>query len=172
MKDKPHQHIKTHFHGEVKGPVHTGSGDIRIDQLTYGADEQALAQLQADLIARLDAAQYQVVTVIVTRLRAAQVQELQVLLAGLEQIQLTQQETAHWLTTVRPALAEAGEKGVLPVSGATDIVDAPGLGVAHKLKLTLPIIPFLLGYEGEVQLASRMNLEMAWEWMKKKLGRS
>jgi hypothetical protein len=169
---EPQQRIETHFHGEVKGPVHTGSGDIRIDQLTYGADEQTLAQLQADLIARLDAAQYQVVTAIVTQLRADKLQELQVLLASLEQIQLSQQEMAHWLIAVRPALVEASEKKLLPAPGATDIVDAPSLGVAHKLKLTLPIVPFLLGYEGEVQLGSRMNLEMAWEWLKNKLSRS
>jgi len=172
MKDKPHQHAETHFHGEVKGPVHTGSGDIRIDQLTYGANEQAITRLRVDLIARLDAAQYQVVTGIVNQLRAEKVQELQTLLASLERIQLTQEEMSHWLAALRPALAEARDKGVLPTPGATEIVDAPSLGVAHKLKLTLPIIPFLLGYEGEIQLASKMNLEMAWEWLKRKLSRS
>lgn len=168
---EPQQHVETHFHGEVKGPVHTGSGDIRIDQLTYGTDEQALFQLQADLIARLDATQYQVVFTVVNQLRAEQVQELQALLANLERIQLTQEEMAHWLTTLRPTLAEAAEKRLLPAPGATDIVDAPALSAAHKLKLTLPIIPFLLGYEGEIQLGSRVYLEMAWEWLKKKLAR-
>jgi len=137
--------------------------------LTYGADEQTMAQLKADLIARLDAAQYQVVTAVLKQLRAEQVQELQILLAGMDRIQLTQQRMSHWLATLRPALAEAGEKRLLPTPGATDIVDAPGLSVAHKLKLMLPIIPFLLGYEGQIQLGSRMNLEMAWEWLKKKL---
>ena len=51
-------------------------------------------------------------------------------------------------------------------------MDTPALGVAHKLKLTVPIIPFSLGYEGEIQLGSRMNLEMAWEWLKQKLGQA
>ena len=169
---EPQQHVETHFHGEVKGPVHTGAGHIRIDQLTYGTDEQALSQLHADLIARLDATHYQVVIAIVTQLQVAQMQELEALLTGLEHIQLTQQELTQYLTTLRPALKEATRKGLLPASSVSDIVDAPDLGIVHKLKLTLPIIPFLLGYEGEIQLGSRMNLEMAWEWLKKKLTRS
>ncbi len=161
--------IETHFHSEVKGPVHTGSGDIHINQLTYGTDEQTLAQLRADLIGRMDATQYQVIAAIVNQLRAERVQELLVLLASLERVQLSQQDMVEWLAKLRPTLVEADKKGLLPTPGTAEIVDAPELSAAHRLKLTLPIIPFLLSYEGEIQLGSRMDLEMAWEWLKKKL---
>ena len=170
MTDTPN--ITTHFHGEVKGPIHTGSGDIHIEALSYGTDEQAITQLREDVLARLDAVQYQVVTNIVAQLRADQLQELQVILVGLDQLRLSQQEAIQWVAALRPALIEAEEKKLLPAASASTIVDSPTLGVAHKLKLTVPIIPFLLGYEGEIQLGSRMNLEMAWEWLKKKLGQA
>ena len=116
--------------------------------------------------------QYQVVTNIVAQLRADQLQELQVILVGLDQLRLSQQEAVQWVSALRPALVEAEERKLLPAASASTIVDSPTLGVAHKLKLTVPIIPFLLGYEGEDQLGSRMNLEMAWEWLKKQLGQA
>ena len=112
MTDTPN--IATHFHGEVKGPVHTGSGDIYIDTLSYGTDEQAISQLREDVLARLDAAQYQIVTDVVGQLRADQLQELQVILASLDQLKMSQQEAAQWVTALRPALIEAEEKKLLP----------------------------------------------------------
>ena len=46
---------------------------------------------------------------------------------------------------------------------AADMVSAPELSVKHKLKVTIPIVPLLLGYEGEVELNSRLNLEASWQ---------
>lgn len=43
------------------------------------------------------------------------------------------------------------------------MVSAPELSVKHKLKVTIPIVPLLLGYEGEVELNSRLNLEASWQ---------
>ena len=175
-KDKSRQSTHTtQFHGPVRGPVHTGSGDIRIGDLSYGVSEQGLAQLRDQLITALDAARYQVVTTVIERLQAERLQEVQEMATSLEQAQLAQQDAAQFLTTLRQALVEAQQRAVLPVPSSapamTDIVDAPDLDIVHKLKLTLPIIPFLLDYEGEVQLGSTINLEMAWEWLKRKLGR-
>ena len=43
-----------------------------------------------------------------------------------------------------------------------ELASAPGLDVKHKLKITLPIVPVLLSYEGEIELSSRLDLEEAW----------
>lgn len=46
-----------------------------------------------------------------------------------------------------------------------ELVDlgAPTLDLRHKLKLAVPIIPWLLTYEGEVDLGNHMGLEAAWQ---------
>ena len=94
---------------------------------------------------------------------------------ALEQAQLTQQDATQLVSTLRQTLAEAEEKAILPApAGAqaiTNIIDAPDLDISNKLKLTIPIIPYLLDYEAEVQLDSTINLEMVWNMLKTKLGR-
>jgi len=165
---------ETSFHGPVYGPVHTGSGDIHVEQSAYATDEESLARLRAGLIASVDVTRYPALAFIIARLKAGQIREVGELLAALEKTQLSQSEIARFLTTLSPALAEAREKGVLPAD-TPDITDAsawPDLAPAHRLKLALPLISFLLGYEGELHLENRVNLEMAWAWLKEKLGRA
>jgi hypothetical protein len=45
---------------------------------------------------------------------------------------------------------------------AAALAEDPGLDVKHKLKVTIPIVPFLLEYEGEFELNSRLNLRRVW----------
>jgi len=57
------------------------------------------------------------------------------------------------------------------IENLSDVVDAPKLDASHKLKITIPIIPFILSYEGEMGLKSGMNLESAWQRLLSKVGR-
>lgn len=79
---------------------------------------------------------------------------------------------------IKKAIVDVGE-GVQETANiphevkiAQDIVDAPNLDVQHKLKLTIPIVPFLVSYEGEMGVGSKLNLEALWErmrgWLKQK----
>ena len=43
------------------------------------------------------------------------------------------------------------------------VINDPELGVADKLKLTIPIIPRILSYERIIELKSGMNLSAAWQ---------
>ena len=43
------------------------------------------------------------------------------------------------------------------------VIDDPELGVADKLKLTIPIIPRILSYERVIELKSGVNLSAAWQ---------
>lgn len=49
------------------------------------------------------------------------------------------------------------------VQHAAEVVSAPGLDVKHKLKVTIPILPALVAYEGEMELGGGLNLEEAWK---------
>lgn len=49
-------------------------------------------------------------------------------------------------------------------------IDDPKLEIKHRLKLSVPIIPFLLSYEGETSLNNSVNLQAAWDWLIQKTG--
>jgi hypothetical protein len=61
----------------------------------------------------------------------------------------------------------------LPLSQAAvgEIIKAPELDARHKLKVTLPIVPFLVDYEGELELGSGFNIKSGWEQLVAKLRR-
>jgi hypothetical protein len=50
-----------------------------------------------------------------------------------------------------------------------EIISAPTLDAKHKIKLTIPIIPMLLEYEGEIELGSGANLEALWKQLLSKI---
>ena len=54
---------------------------------------------------------------------------------------------------------------------AEKIIKDPELDAKHKLKVTLPIIPMLVEYEGELELGSGFNIKLAWQQLVTKLGR-
>ena len=170
--DRQPDHVTT-FQGPVIGPVHTGSGDIRIGRLSYGTSADALEAVRDELVTRIDAASYCVVSAIVGKLSQDRIEELDEVVRALEEQRLSQREMMDLLSLAHTALLEARQRKLVPgtsqaVSELVEMVEAPHLDVAHKLKLTVPIIPLLLDYEAEVQLGSRLNLETAWEWLRKK----
>lgn len=61
----------------------------------------------------------------------------------------------------------------LPPSQAViaEIIKNPELDARHKLKITLPIIPMLVEYEGELELGSGFNIKSAWQQLIAKLQR-
>ncbi len=61
---------------------------------------------------------------------------------------------------------------LLPPSQAaiTEVIKDPELDVKQKLKVTLPIVPMLVEYEGEFELGSGFNIKTAWEKLVAKLG--
>ena len=59
----------------------------------------------------------------------------------------------------------------LPPSQAAiaEVIKDPELDVKQKLKVTLPIVPMLVEYEGEFELGSGFNIKTAWEQLVAKL---
>ena len=50
-----------------------------------------------------------------------------------------------------------------------EVIKDPELDVKQKLKVTLPIVPMLVEYEGEFELGSGFNIKTAWEQLVAKL---
>jgi len=125
------------------------------------------------VLTRFDLSEQRIVGPILTRLDAQHAAEVAVLLDALDAATWTRDELTAWLAPVSAALLEVRTRAALPiaVTQAADLVEAPGLDVKHKLKLSIPLIPFLLDYEGELEFDAKMNLENAWQALKRLLTR-
>lgn len=52
-----------------------------------------------------------------------------------------------------------------------EIIQDPEIAVKHRLMLTVPFIPGILGYEGEIEFTNGCNMTNAWDWLMKRIGR-
>ena len=52
-----------------------------------------------------------------------------------------------------------------------DVVEMPEASVSHRFVLNVPIVPFLLNYEGAVALDGKVNLQAAWQRLLAKVRR-
>jgi hypothetical protein len=71
------------------------------------------------------------------------------------------------------AVLEEGIPALPPSSQAavTEIIKSPALDAKHKITVTLPIVPLLINYEGELELGTGFNIKSAWEQAINKLRR-
>jgi hypothetical protein len=109
---------------------------------------------------------------VIERLDQDQLATVEAVLNAVEAERVPIGEMEETLVAVQHTLSEIQQQGVaLPDSTLTseeferlsEVVDAPKLDAKHKLKVTVPIIPYLLSYEGEIELKSGLNLEAAWK---------
>ena len=105
------------------------------------------------------------------RMDQSQLAVTQAVLNAIEAGRVPETELQETLTAMQHTLSEIRQRGAaLPdpalaseIESLSEVFDAPKLDAKHKLKITVPIIPFLLSYEGEVELKSGLNLEAAWK---------
>ena len=105
-----------------------------------------------------------------SQLDVAMLAELSVALQRMENIALSAEEAARLLAELRTLLERVlAERALLEdlllreeALAIAQVLGAPEGSVAHKLKLSVPIIPLLLSYEGEIALDIRTNLEALW----------
>lgn len=134
----------------------------KLEQLLEGQARirSSVDDLQEALWFRLDQQQNRLVTTIVQAINRKEVpgRELQPVMDSL-QVLLEGLRAGTW--------ALPGDALPVKAHRLAQIVDAPNFSIHHKLKITLPIIPLLLGYEGEVDLSSGVDLEQAWQRLQK-----
>jgi hypothetical protein len=123
-----------------------------------------LSHLRQKLLDRYSASERVIIAAITERLAQPQLTTLQSILDVLEADRLSDAEMRDTLNAIHGTLTALQQQaGLLPGEQAlAEVIKAPTLGIKHKLKVTIPIIPLLLGYEGELELGSEMNLEAAW----------
>lgn len=141
--------------------------DVKLDTLLSGQNtiSQNLNQMRQTLLNRYDAAEKVMIAAIAEQLNQTQLALTQSLLDALEANQLSEPEMQQMLAVLEDRIPS------LPPSQAAvaEIIKAPELDAKHKLKVTLPIVPFLIDYEGELELGSGFNIKSAWERLLAKL---
>ncbi len=141
--------------------------DAKLNLLLSGQDDisENLNQMRQTLLNRYDAAEKVMITSIVEQLSQTQLAVTQTLLNALEANHLSDPEMHQMLAVLEERIPS------LPSNQAViaEIIKAPELDAKHKLKVTLPIVPFLIDYEGELEIGSGFNIKSAWERLVAKL---
>jgi hypothetical protein len=142
------------------------TSDLKVLQKGQIAILTRLDYTRIALLEHYDISQHAAIAAITQRLNQHQVTVIQTLLDGLEANQISESDIRNvWILLEKKILA-------LPFtqSSIVEIIKDPTLDAKHKLKVSIPIIPFVLDYEGELELGSGFNISTAWEWVKMKLG--
>ena len=146
--------------------------NTKLDAILVGQEVilDELTDLRQDILDRFDAGEQAIINAVVERLDENQLVTVQVVLNGLDDRRIPENELQEILGAVQGLVAEIRREGVTLTDPALasgvermeEVVKEPTLDVSHKLKLSVPIIPFILSYEGELGLASGLNLDKAW----------
>jgi tRNA/tmRNA/rRNA uracil-C5-methylase (TrmA/RlmC/RlmD family) len=105
------------------------------------------------------------------RLDEPELIKMQALLEAVETDQSPEEEVQLILTETRKLLKGFQERDfALPSDNEAvyEMINSPTIDTKHALKISIPIIPFILTYEGELGLEAGINLKEAWQRWKSK----
>ncbi|MEH2166793.1 MAG: hypothetical protein V7K41_09000 [Nostoc sp.] len=124
-------------------------------------------QMRQALLERYNASEKAIIGSITQQLNQTQLVLTENLLQALDNNMVSEPEMQQMLAVLEERLPS------LPPSQAAiaKIIKDPEMNARHKLKVTLPIIPMLVEYEGELELGSEFNIKSAWQQLVTKLRR-
>jgi hypothetical protein len=139
--------------------------------------QSELRGMRLDLIALFDASERRIIGSVIDKLDQSQLAATKSIIEAMEADRVKEGDLKEALRAVQQALSEILEqpqrhdpKMVGQATSLSKALDDPKLDSAHKLKLSVPIIPFILSYEGVVELKGGLNLRSAWNALKAKVG--
>ena len=97
--------------------------------------------------------------------------EMQAFLEAVDSDQASEEEVQLMLSETRQLLKEVKERNLALPTGneaVVEMINAPTIDAKHALKISLPIIPFILTYEGELGLGTGIKLKETWQRWKLK----
>ncbi|MEG4037600.1 hypothetical protein QUA03_27730 [Microcoleus sp. S36b_A4] len=136
----------------------------KLDQLYVGqkAIYGNINHLRQGLLAHYEAGEKNIISAITNQLNESQVTTISALLDAIEANQVSDAEMQKILPSIQEALIILQQRGVtLPVSQEeiVEVINAPQMDFKHRLKVAVPLIPFILDYEGELELGTGINLK-------------
>ncbi|MGB7056342.1 MAG: hypothetical protein WBD58_01425 [Geitlerinemataceae cyanobacterium] len=140
----------------------------RLDRLSAGqkAIFENINHLRQGLLARYSASEQNIIAAITERLNESQMTTISALLDAVEanKVSDSEMEMQNILPSIQEGLSILQKRGItLPVSQEqiVEVINAPQMDFKHRLKVAVPIIPFILDYEGELELGTGINLKEA-----------
>lgn len=159
--------------GESTVQMHTVA--IQLEEMNNTLDRLSAGQkaiyaninnLRQGLLARYSASEKNIISAITERLDESQVSTISGVLDAIETNKISEGEMQNFLPSIEQSLITLQQRGVtLPVSqqAITEVINAPQMDFKHRLKVAVPIIPFILDYEAELELGTGINLKEGWK---------
>jgi hypothetical protein len=141
--------------------------DWKIDSVLNGqvAITYQLSRMQHTLLSRYDETERSLVAAVVEQLDDQQLSMTRTFLDVLDSSQLAESEIEEMWAVLEERLPELSPSQ----DAVKEWVGAPGLDARHRLKVALPIVPFLVDYEAEFELNGGLDFKALWENLKAKL---
>ncbi|MFM6345237.1 MAG: hypothetical protein ACKPFK_08830, partial [Dolichospermum sp.] len=140
--------------------------NTRLDRLFAGqkAIYENINHLRKGLLARYEAGEQNIIATLTEKLDDSQMVMISAVLDAIETNQVTEGEMQNILQGIEQNITKLQQQGTaLPPSESAlvEIINYPELDFKHKLKVAIPLIPFILDYEGELELGTGINLKQA-----------
>ena len=123
---------------------------------------------QDSLLLRYEASEQAILRVFIEQLNQTQLAFTENMLNAVAANQVSESEMLEMLAVLESRIPSLPANSQAEIAG---IIKSPELDTRHKITVTLPIVPFLINYEGELELGTGFNIKSAWEFIIKKLGR-
>jgi hypothetical protein len=123
---------------------------------------------QDSLLLRYQVSEQAILRVFIEQLNQTQLAFTENMLNAVAANQVSESEMLQMLAVLEsriPSLPSSSQAEI------AEIIKSPELDARHKITVTLPIVPFLINYEGELELGTGFNIKSAWEFVIKKLRR-
>ncbi len=148
----------------------------KLDSLENKVDAvlTSVSTLRVDLLVRFDESERIIIASVVDRLTAQELENTDRILRAIDEGQVSEREMVEVIEYVRVELSQLQEQLdssaprelVDEATRASEVLSDPELSVKHKLKTGFTIIPFVLSYEGEIELGQSANLSRLWQRMR------
>lgn len=147
--------------------------EIRSDQK---AVLDGLSELRQTILSHFDASEKLIIDSVVEQLDQNQLTTVQSILAAIEANQIQEAELKEILIALKKDFSEI-EQGarqydqqmIYEIERVSKVLNDPKIDLNNRLKISIPIIPLILSYEGEIALNSGINLRSAWQRLRKKI---
>ena len=124
------------------------------------------AALYQSLLSHFTIEETNIIKPMARQLEESQLAEVESVLGTIESTHVNEEETKLIVRQLRQVLALAQEKGLALPNGNEAIVNVlnhPTIDTKHALKISIPIIPFVLSYESELGLGAGFKVREAWD---------
>jgi hypothetical protein len=123
---------------------------------------------QDSLLLRYQVSEQAILRVFIEQLNQTQLAFTENMLNAVAANQVSESEMLEMLAVLESRIPSLPANSQAEIA---EIIKSPELDARHKITVTLPLVPFLINYEGELELGTGFNIKSAWEFVIKKLGR-